>query len=297
MRVTQEELFRPVLSGIKEGLSQMNELRKAIASGKRVQTPSDDTLAARRIMSSNDKEKGMEQFLANIKDGRTLIDSEMSVLGNLQDNLSRAKELMIRGSSDTLGPLEKNAIAKEIDAILVNILQDANTQQLGKFIFSGGKTQTKPFVETLTGGKITAVTYNGDRKEIKYQISEGINLGVNKSGAEIYDNNAIFSTLIKVRDDLEANNTSAVNASLTTLDSITQQVFKEISSFGSKLKNLDLTEKRLEDAKIRLNESRSIDEDADLAELITKLQTQEMVFQTALASGARITKVSLLNFI
>lgn len=297
MRVTQEELFRPVLSGIKESLSQMNELRKSIASGKRVKTMSDDTLAARRIMSSNDKEKAMEQFLANIRDSRTLINSEMSVLENLQDNLSRAKELMIRGASDTLGPLEKNAIAKEIDAILVNILQDANIQQFGKFIFSGSKTQTKPFVETITGGKITAVTYNGDRKEIKYQISEGINFGVNKSGAEIYDNNAIFSTLIKVRDDLEANNTTAVNASLTTLDSITQQIFKEISSFGSKLKNLDLTENRLEDAKIRLNESRSIDEDADLAELITKLQTQEVVFQAALASGARITRVSLLNFI
>ena len=73
--------------------------------------------------------------------------------------------------------------------------------------------------------------------------------------------------------------------------------FQVVGDFGTKLDQVNLIENRHTDTKIRLEQMRSHDEDADIGEMITKLQIQETVLQAALAVGSRITRFSLVNFL
>ena len=56
----------------------------------------------------------------------------------------------LRGLSDTSGAETRVTISEEIDGILKEVIDIANTKHLGRYIFSGFTTDTQPFNPTLT---------------------------------------------------------------------------------------------------------------------------------------------------
>lgn len=298
IRVTQQQLFSPILDGVQRSTSRIQELRGSISTGKRVQKPSDDPLATRSILDFKDKLQDLEQYASNLVDSRALITQELAEVENLQEEMTQVREALIQAGNASFGAEERMALGDNVDKILQNVIQGANTKFLGKFIFGGGKTQTPPFEQVLdNAGNITAVSYKGDGKDIKYQIGTGINLAVNKPGSEVYIDSRIFSTLINVRDALMNNDTVAIQSQLATMDVVESDLFSSIGEFGTKLNQISLSEERNDKTKLRLEELRSANEDADIAELLTDLQVEETVLQAALASGTRVTRLSLLNFL
>ncbi len=297
-RVTQQAIFSPLLEGIRNSTSKILDLNSAISSGKRVRKPSDDPLALRRILDFKDKIDEIEQFSSNITDSRAFISEGLDAVETVNESLIDIKEFMIKSGNIGFGPKERASFGESVDRILENIFQGANTKFLGRFIFAGAKTQTTPFESTVNGaGQITGVSYKGDRKDIEYQVGDGINLKINKPGSEVYMDNQIFSTIIKIRDAFENNDQVTINAQLDVIESMQNGAFKVIGEFGTRLNQVSLVGERNNDTKIRLEQLRSSDEDADIAKLLTDLQVEETVLQAALASGARISRVTLLNFL
>lgn len=298
LRVTQQELYKPLLEGVQKSTSKIQDLRMAISTGKRVRSPSDDPLAIRRILDFKDKLKEIDQFNSNLVDARATITQELDMVENLQSRITDVRTFLIESGRAGYGADERKTIGAKVDQILGGVFQGANTKFLGRFIFAGGETQTQPFQETVDGtGKITSVAYNGDSKEIKYQISDGIDLTINKPGSDLYMNNKVFSTLIRIRDAFDSNDTAVLDAELAGMDKLENGLFRTIGDLGTRLSQVTLIEDRNVDTKIRLEQLRSTDEDADITEMITQLQVQENVLQAALAAGARVTNLSLLNFL
>ncbi|MGA2192782.1 MAG: hypothetical protein ABSG42_05310 [Nitrospirota bacterium] len=54
MRVTESSINTTVINGLQQSLSGLSSLEESISSGKRVNEPSDDPLAASKITSLND---------------------------------------------------------------------------------------------------------------------------------------------------------------------------------------------------------------------------------------------------
>lgn len=135
------------------------------------------------------------------------------------------------------------------------------------------------------------------------QIAQGVKISLDSKDGK-NGGYGVFDILIKVRDTLKNKNGLSENGQvkeltglLSAVDKVSDRLFKKISEFGSKINSLESAENRLEDLKIRIDGLRSADEDADIIELVSELTSQEAVFQATLSSGARISRVSLLNFI
>ena len=284
-RVTQESLNRTALSNINLNYKKMQEIQEKLSSGKQINRPSDDPSGARKVLGLRAEELQVQQFLDNTETAKEQINYTSNTLESIQELFLKIKNLAIQAGNDTLGQSDRNIIANELDELLESVLQNANTDNNGRYIFSGTKTLTSAFTATRdSDGNILSVSYNGNNEEIKYQIGPDTFIQVNLPGGKLFQDNKAFSTLISLRDSLKAStfDSTAFSNLRNTLDTATNALSTEITRFGAKANRLEMTTNSLGNSQTALKELISYTEDADIASLIMDLKHQENVLQSSL---------------
>ena len=299
-RVTQESLSRTTLSNIKLNYKKMQEIQEKLSSGKQINRPSDDPSGTRKVLGLRAEELQVQQFLDNTETAKEQINYTSNTLESIQEIFTKIKGLTIQAGNDTLGQSDRNIIANELDELLESVLQNANTDNNGRYIFSGTKTLTSAFTATRdSNGNISSVSYNGNNEEIKYQIGPNTFIQINLPGGKLFQDNKAFSTLISLRDSLNASTFDSIAFSnlRTTMEAATDAISTEITKFGAKANRLEMTTNSLENSQAALKELISYTEDADVASLIMDLKHQENVLQSSLKTGAMVIQSTLLDFL
>ena len=299
-RIAQESLNRTALSNINLNYKKIQETQEKLSSGKRINRPSDDPSGTRKVLGLKAEEFQVQQFLDNTETAKEQINFTSNTLESIQDIFSKIKELTIQASNDTLGQSERKIISGELDELLESVLQNANTDNNGRYIFSGTQTLTSAFTATRdSNGNISSVSYNGNNEEIKYQIGPNTFIQVNLPGGKLFQDNKAFSTLISLRDSLNASTFDSIAFSnlRTTMEAATDAISTEITKFGAKANRLEMTTNSLENSQAALKELISYTEDADVASLIMDLKHQENVLQSSLKTGAMVIQSTLLDFL
>jgi flagellar hook-associated protein 3 FlgL len=126
------------------------------------------------------------------------------------------------------------------------------------------------------------------------------NLGIDVTNS-YSGTSAITGSLIQDFDDLmtalESGNGNNVSAILTRLDDALDNVLKIRADIGARQNRVELTLNRLSDDYISFTKLLSDNEDADIAEVIMKLKSEENVYNASLAAGARIIQPTLMDFL
>ena len=299
-RIAQESLNRTALSNINLNYKKIQETQEKLSSGKRINRPSDDPSGTRKVLGLKAEEFQVQQFLDNTETAKEQINLTSNTLESIQDIFSKIKELSIQASNDTLGQTERKIISGELDELLESVLQNANTDNNGRYIFSGTQTLTSAFTATRdSNGNISSVSYNGNNEEIKYQIGPNTFIQVNLPGGKLFQDNKAFSTLISLRDSLNAStfDSTAFSNLRTTMETATDAISTEITKFGAKANRLEMTTNSLVNSQTALKELISYTEDADVASLIMDLKHHENVLQSSLKTGAMVIQSTLLDFL
>jgi flagellar hook-associated protein 3 FlgL len=298
-RITQESMSRTTLSNIKLNFKKMQEIQEKMSSGKQINRPSDDPSGARKVLGLKTEILQIDQFVDNAKTAQQQMEYTSSALENIQEILSKVNELAIQASNDTLSQAERKIQARELDQMIESVLQFANMDNDGRFVFSGTKTFTVAFTATYTNGNISGVTYNGNNEEIKYQVGASSYVKTNLPGGAFFNDKKIFSNLISMRDALDASsfNASAFSSLRQDLATAIDAVSSEVTKFGAKQNRLEITVNRLEETKISMRELISNTEDIDVASLVMDLKNQENILQSSLQTGARVIQPTLLDFL
>ena len=299
-RISQESLSRTTLSNINLNYKKMQETQEKLSSGKQINRPSDDPSGTRKVLGLRTEELQVQQFLDNTATAKEQMSLTSNALESIDELFAKIKELTVQANNDTLGQAERETIANELDELTESVLQYANTENNGRYIFSGTKTLTAAFTATRdSSGNILSVSYNGNNEEIKYQIGPNSFIQVNLPGGKLFQDNKTFSTLISLRDALKATtfDSSAFSNLRNTLETATDALSTEITKNGAKANRLDLTTYSLESSQTALKELISNTEDADVATLIMDLKHQESVLQSSLKTGAMVIQQTLLDFL
>src|SRR3972149_4042159 len=299
-RITQESLSRTTLSNIKLNYKKMQEIQEKLSSGKQINRPSDDPSGTRKVLGLRAEDLQIQQFLDNTETAKEQINYTSNTLESIQEIFTKIQQLAIQASDDTLGQSDRKITANELNELLESVLQNANTDNNGRYIFSGTKTLTSAFTATRdSDGNILSVSYNGNNEEIKYQIGPGTFIQIHLPGGKLFQDNKAFSTLISLRDALKAStfDSAAFSNLRNTFDTTTNALSTEITKFGAKANRLEMTTNSLENSQTALKELISYTEDADVASLIMDLKHQENVLQSSLKTGAMVIQPTLLDFL
>lgn len=297
-RVNLEIFVNTTLANIQQNMSNLNKLQEQISTGKKINRPSDEPAGAGNILRLRTEHLRLDQYASNIQTAKQSLDFNASVLQNASDILQRIRELTMHGVSGSVDQDGRNKIAAEINQLLESALQEANSALLGRYIFAGTKTTTLPF-ETIrsSNGQISEVNYKGNREKIEFRIGPGTNATVNQPGDEVFTDNGLFSSIIKIRDALSDGTVSLARDQLNNLDNASKGILNSIAKAGSISNTLELVDNKVADTKLSLQKILSSTESADLAELVLRLQEQENIFQASLAFSALVFKTSILDYL
>lgn len=304
MRVTFNAFPDTLLGRLQSLGGEQNKALTQLSTGQRISAPSDDAPAMQRILNLRTEKKQNQQFYRNATDGLEVSKVTFSSLDQIKDLVVRSSELAA-GVNGVTSEQEFKAKAAEIDQLIQQGLNVANTKLRGNYLFSGDSNSTIPFTQTPSSGKIQAVTYQGSTSESKIHIGEGESASITV-GSSADENKAIATTLNKLIDIRNAMSsapsagTTKASAVMNLRDDLADQedtILSALSRAGTIQYRLETVQKDLE---LRYESSEkliSTDADVDFAEATVRLNRSQMAYQAAIQSGAKIQNNSLLDYL
>lgn len=285
-----------MLNSLRNNLSRLDKVQTQFSTGKLINRPSDNPVGLSYSMRYRSELAATEQYQSNLNLATSWLEQTDTMFDQSVKVMHRLKELAVSGASSEKNQAGRDAIAVEIDELFQQLKDIANTQLNGKYIFNGQKTDQAPYPDD--NAYQTAIFDKGD---ISFELSRGILVQVNMNAGSFFgeatDGDNIFATLAQLSADLKAGEIDAVGQAITKIDSRLETMLNSWSELGAKANRVELIDNRLKDSDLNLKALISKTEDADLADVITRLKIEENVYQASLAAGARIIMPSLLDFI
>jgi flagellar hook-associated protein 3 FlgL len=303
MRLSNQMLARNTLADLTRVSNDLYRTQRKMSSGKEITKPSDDPFGTTRAVTGRRDLEEIKQLQKNVDDALSWQGVTEVALSRLSNVVQRARELLVQGASDSNGPSEREAIAKEIDQLIETAKTESNAAYAGRYVFAGTATTTRPYT---VGG---TDAYAADAGNIVRTIGPGVSVPVNVRGADFLGGDPavaqpdglLLNTLRDVAIHLRGGTAADANA-LRTTD--LQAVDRNLDNLTSIRATVGATTNRLETAVLRLREleeasteSLNKTEGADMAKTLTDFSLQQAVYQSALKTGANIVQNSLLDFL
>jgi flagellar hook-associated protein 3 FlgL len=288
--------------------SDLYTMQERLATGRRVDRPSDDPNAYAGISRlSRDLSRG-DQFSTNIEAARLDLLVTDNAIQQTVGIFQRAQELAISASNGTASDADRLSIGAEVNLLLDGAIDAANMSLDGRYFFSGNRSSTRPFtgVDTDADGVIDAVTYNGDNGAHRVEISEGTYMASNVPGGDPGGNGGIFQTdtldlfqdLIDLRDTLNSGTNPALDDSLQRLEKGHEHLVTRLSSVGARLERLSIAESL--NGSNETNNRNALDqaESIDIAEAVVDLSRKQAAYEAALrATAALLDGNTLIKYV
>ncbi len=192
MRVTSASIYGTVLSNLHSNLDSIDLLNYQISSGSKLRYSSDDPVATHQTMWYKSDITRTEQYLANITEAKDWLMATDNALDQVGSIYQRVRSLVVQGANDSNVALDRQAIAREVDQLLDELVNTANVQHGSRYLFGGNETLNSTFNESPFGkvtdaaGNITDVVYRSDRNAVYREVDENVRLQVNVIGDELF---------------------------------------------------------------------------------------------------------------
>ncbi len=318
MRITNTFLHEKMLADIQTVMARLVKAQDQLSSGKRILAPSDDPLGTSLVLRWKGYLSKVERWKTNISEMLSRYEMIETNLSQAKDLLMRARDIVIRGSSDSLGPDEKRALADEMDQIISELLQRFNAKYGDRYLFAGAAVLTRPFEVDASG----QVVYHGAPSAsasgawLPIEIGEGVTMPQNIPGdwVTMVDPSTgvsrLFKVLITARDALRAGkNLSQIDEDgndiassgnpplLSSVDEVMARLGEALALVGARVERLQGLSTFYDKMKTTYEGLRSQLEDADVAEVYITYSKEQLVYQSALKVASNILTPSLIDYL
>jgi flagellar hook-associated protein 3 FlgL len=286
-----------VLAAIWQTQSQEQTALQELSTGKRVNVPSDDPLAAAEMVGNQDQSNRVDQYLQNIDTLNSQVQTADTALGSVVTALTQAVSLGVQGSTGTVSDDNRQQIAQNIQGIQAQILQLANTSVSGSYLFGGTATTAAPY--TLDASSPSGVTYNGNSGTNTVQIADGLNVQTNLPGDQLFQNSGgdVFGSLQALITSLQTGDVSGIQTATNNVRSALNSVTGQRIFYGNAENQLNSTQTFLNQEKVNLTSQATNLVGADMSQVATDLTQAQTAYSATLAAAAKILPTSLLDYL
>ncbi|MBC8285208.1 MAG: flagellar hook-associated protein FlgL [Nitrospinae bacterium] len=179
-RVTSQAQQANSLQNIFRITENLFKAQQEIATGKRINRPSDDPAGIRDALLLRTGVNQANQFIRNIDNNRIFIQAGDSSLQSVNLNLIRAKELAVSELGGASTAETRSFAASELDQIISQVFETANTKVKNQFIFSGTNFRVQPFSAEASGA-----VYLGNSETFQVGIANNISVDFSIPGSQV----------------------------------------------------------------------------------------------------------------
>lgn len=283
-----------LLAALANTQQQQNTSSLDLATGSRVNKPSDDPAGAAQMVSNSAQSSQADTFLRSIASLNGLLQTADSTLSSVVTALQRAISLGIEGANGTLSDSDRADVASELTGIKQQLLSLANTPYQGEFIFSGTST-AQPFVADPASP--SGVTYNGNSGTNKVQVGQNYSLQINQPGSQLFTSTSgnVFQSISDLIDALQTNNN--IGTAVSELSDAYNHITAQRVFYGNALNQLQAQQNYLNSEKVDLANAADSISATDMAATSTAFTQSQVAIQADLAVMSRISQVSLFDYL
>ncbi len=301
-RITNEMSSQMTLAGIETALDRVDTTQQQLSTGKKINQPSDDPSGTSLALQLNSQLSNLNTYSNNVTDGTGWAQASGSALTDITNAVQRIRSLTLEAANGTQTTADMQASGQEVNQLIDEIKQDANTQYNGQSVFAGSATTTAPY----QSGSNDA--YAGNTASVNRQIGPNTTLAINgnlgavlgsgqtTSGQPAGDG-LLLNTLRNISDAMQSGTSNQLTGDLSSLDTNFNSLAGLTANGGAVQDRLQMAASRIETLQTSDTQVLSNTQDADMASTEISFSTEQAALTAALQAGASIVQQSLMNFL
>jgi flagellar hook-associated protein 3 FlgL len=251
--------------------------------------------------------QGLQEYnsiLSGISFGTGWGQATSSALSQLSNLVSQAQQIAVSAGSAT-GISNSASLASEVNGVLQQAVDLANSQYGDQYIFGGTSTASAPFsIDDSTG----AVTDSGDQNSILVKTgtcnaSGGGSTAVNLTGNDVFSFSSGGQTLNVLKviwglgQALQSGDSATISSDINTLNDAYNSINNQSAINGTMLSDLSNQQSAIN--VIQTNEKSTLSslQDTDVAKATTKLSQVQAAFQAALQVTGMLDNLNLTSYL
>lgn len=296
MKTTLTATYRTLQSRISRSSAKLQQYQETAASGIKLNKASDDPSAVASVLDAQSRIRSGEQYQKTITSASNQLDNLDATLDQLENLMVEAKQLVLSAGNGSLGEGEIAAYAQQMASLKEEAYALANTQVEGKYLFAGYNTDTPPFPDPNDPDN-----YAGDGNHMELEIGPGQKVVTNLTGAELFQGANggmnLFALLDDLAQNLDAMDTNQALARLEDLETGADQVRGLRSKMGTTAARVEEAGTRMQEFTANMKTKLSSYREADIVEAYSDLAQQEQALQAALSVTAKVSSLSILDYL
>ncbi|WP_300672417.1 flagellar hook-associated protein FlgL [Desulfoluna sp.] len=188
MRVATTSLYNQSKENISRKNRNVLDQNSLISSGKRIRKLSDDPVDASRVAALKTNMSDLFQLQRNVATGSLWLEGSEESMERVKDMVARAKELSIAMANGIANSDDFQTAALEVGGLIKGVLDQANTRMDGQYIFSGSRSDIRPF-QADNEDLPSSIAYEGNSTPFRVKIGPQSDMIVGFAGKEIFSSN------------------------------------------------------------------------------------------------------------
>jgi flagellar hook-associated protein 3 FlgL len=297
MRISDSMLQSNFLSNLNNSKEKMQKLQTQVASNNKINNPSDSPSGAAKIMRFNANISQTKDFIKNVDNSTAFLQESIRGLEYILDETTKVL-VNLTEVENPRNDSNLNSFADQIDASLNIILESANTEFNGQFVFGGTDDSQSPYgySDDNSAIELKVDDVSGERK---VKISKNITQKLNVTGSDLFgnlDGTDIFNKLIEIRDNLR-NGIKPTDEDVQTIEDFSTSVRNHLSEAGNVSNKLDASSEILSNQVLTLEDLVSKEREVDLASAMIDLQNYDYSLQLSYKMSSMFLAKSILDYI
>jgi flagellar hook-associated protein 3 FlgL len=286
-----------ILTDLFQQQAQEQNYIQQLATGLRVNEPSDDPSAAAADVVNQAQQSQTDQYLQNTSNLEGSLQTADSALSSVVSALTQAISLGTQGANGDLSASDQQTIAQQVESIQSQVVQLGNTSYEGSYIFGGTASQSAPF--TLDATQPSGVLYNGNAGVNTVEIAQGSSMQVNVPGSQLFQGvgGSVMGSLQQLVTALQSGNSASIGTATTQVSNALSYLSQQRVFYGSAVSQLNANQSYLQQEQVNLQSEQNTLVGANLATAATDLSQAQTAQSATLAALAQIIPQSLLNYL
>jgi flagellar hook-associated protein 3 FlgL len=159
-------------------------LTQQMASGQRIQLPSDDPVDSVRLSRLRREESSVTQYRENIAAVKIRMTKNEGYMSNVANDIGSARDLLVWAADGANVSSDLAAMSTPLSSLRDSLFYSANTvDQEGRYVFSGTTTATAPITYDATAPAGSRYTYTGNTNAQTVVVGSGITQVANENAS------------------------------------------------------------------------------------------------------------------
>jgi len=275
--------------------------QRQVSSGLRMQTVSDDPDQVSALLELKAHIAHNDQLKFNLGRAQTEVNAAEGAISTATTLMDRARQIAAQSATNFTSDGTRQQLASQVGDLITEMYSLTQTQVEGRFVFSGNSDQNPPYAGVDFSTPNSLGSYQGSSNTRVLEHPNGSTFSVSLTADQVFDsgasNTSVLKALTNLRNDLMANNLSAIAVDTADLGTSSQYLNGQQALYGDIQNKVSDALSFQTQLSTQLQLQLSNLQDADETTAILEMQKDSIAQQAALQAHAAMPHKSLFDFI